>query len=82
MTFTKAEIKENLTILKEAYKRAVESGGVVSYSINSGQGTTSVTQASLSQIRAEIEHFNQLLQEITMFEDGSHIAAIRGAGLL
>mgnify|MGYP005802801507 FL=1 len=56
MSYSIKELKENISILKEAYKRAAESGGVTSYSLNSGQGSTSVTQGSLASIRAEIEY--------------------------
>lgn len=78
MAYSKEEIKETLKTLKEAYKRASESGGVVSYSINSGQGSSSVTSASLSSLRQEIQYWQNLLTEIEQFETGSHITAIRG----
>ena len=78
MAYSKEEIKEMLAILKDAYKRAAESGGVVSYSINSGQGSSSVTSGSLSSIRQEIQYWQNLLTEVEQFETGSHVTAIRG----
>ena len=63
MCYSIKELKENISILKEAYKRAAESGGVTSYSLNSGQGSTSVTQGSLASIRAELDYWTGLLNE-------------------
>lgn len=82
MAYSKEEIKERISILKEAYKRAAESGGVVSYSINSGQGSTSVTQATLSSLRQELQYWENLLNEVEMYDTGSHVTAIRGIDLL
>ena len=80
--YTKSEIEENITVLKDAYKRSVESGGVVSYSINSGQGTTTVTQASITVIRNELEYFKSLLNELEIIESGSHCVSLQGIGLI
>lgn len=82
MAYSKEEIKERISILKEAYKRAAESGGVVSYSINSGQGSTSVTQATLNSLRQELQYWENLLNEVEMYDTGSHVTAIRGLDLL
>ncbi len=80
--FTIKELKENLKALKEAYSRAVASGGVTSYTINSGQGSTTVQQASLSSIRNEISYFTGLLNERLEYESGSHCVYLRGSGVL
>jgi len=80
--YTKKELKENIEILKEAYKRAAESGGVTSYSINSGQSSTNVSQASLSSIRAELEYFTSLLDETEQFESGQNCISLQGIGYL
>jgi len=77
-TYTKEELETIISTLKTAYQRAVESGGVTSYTINSGQGSTSVTQASLSTIRGELEYYTNLLNELNMYENGEHITALRG----
>lgn len=82
MAYSEKEIKERISILKEAYKRAAESGGVVSYSINSGQGSTSVTQATLNSLRQELQYWENLLNEVEMYDTGSHVTAIRGLDLL
>ena len=75
------EILENLKVLKEAYKRAAESGGVTTYTLNSGQGTTNVKQASLKELREEIQHYENLYNEAKAVEDGSCFTLVRGLGL-
>ena len=81
-SYTIQELEGILATLKEAYQRAAESGGVVSYSINSGQGSTNVTQASLGSLRGEIEYYSNLLNEMKEIQAGSHCTAIRGLGAL
>lgn len=80
--FTVKQIKENITALNEAYLRAVKSGGVTSYTINSGQGSSTVQQASLSTIRSELNYWNQLLQEELEYGSGSHCTFIRDMGAM
>ena len=80
MSYSIKELKENISILKEAYKRAAESGGVTSYSLNSGQGSTSVTQGSLASIRAELDYWTGLLNEVIEYESGSHCVYVRDMG--
>ena len=75
------EILENLTVLKEAYKRAAKSGGVTTYTLNSGQGTTNVKQASLKELREEIQYYEGLYNEAKAAEDGSCFTLVRGLGL-
>lgn len=82
MSYTKTELIEIITILKEAQKRAIQSGGVTSYTINSGQGSTTVQQASLSSIRTEITYYTSLLNEITEVESGSHCISLHGMGYM
>lgn len=78
--FTVNQIKENISALNEAYLRAVKSGGVTSYTLNSGQGSSTVQQASLSSIRTELNYWKQLLQEEIEYGSGSHCTFIRDAG--
>lgn len=75
------EAKEMLVILKEAYKRAAKSGGVTTYTLNSGQGNTSVKQASLAELRAEIKEYESIYNELSEIEDGSNLTCIRSFGL-
>lgn len=75
--FTSVELKEIIKILKEALIRAGVNGGVTSYTINSGQGTTTVHQASLAEITAQIRYYGELLQETEEVETGSNIAIMR-----
>lgn len=75
--FTIAELKEIIKSLKEALLRATANGGVTSYTINSGQGTTTVHQASINDITAQIKFYGELLQETVEVETGSNIAIMR-----
>lgn len=76
------ELKGIVASLKVAYKRAIESGGVTSYTLNSGQGSTTVQQASLASIRNELQHYTNLLNERLMFESGSHCLPLRDMGVI
>lgn len=80
MAYTLKEVTETLTILQAAYKRAAESGGVSQYSLNSGQGSTNIKQATLSELRAEIEKFQNLQSELSGVENGDNFTYIRGGG--
>lgn len=80
--FTVQEIKENISVLQEAYKRLAKSGGVTSYTLNSGQGSTTVQQASLTTIRNELTYWNQILQEELEYGSCSHCTYIRDMGAM
>lgn len=79
--FTRNELSEIISTLKEAYLRAAASGGVSSYSLNSGQGATVVKQATMKEIQEQISHFQGLLNELEEIETGSNMTYIRGMGL-
>ncbi|MBO4738321.1 MAG: hypothetical protein J5606_02040 [Bacteroidales bacterium] len=79
--YTIDELKEIVTTLKVAYKTAAQAGGVTSYTIKSGQGENTVTQASLGSIRAELNHFTYLLNERLEQQNGSHCTFVRSAGI-
>jgi hypothetical protein len=81
LDYTIAEIKENIKALKTAYTNAVASGGVTSYTLKSGQGETTVQQASLSSIRNELSYFTYLLNERLEYENGTGCTFIRSAGI-
>jgi len=76
-----SELKEIISTLKEAYKRAIASGGVTSYSLSSGQGSTTVQNASLVSIRNELTYFTQLLNEEKEYGSGSHCICVRDLGV-
>lgn len=77
-----SELKEIISTLKAAYSRAIASGGVTSYTITSGQGSTTVQQASLSSIQSQLAYWQQLLNEELEYGSGSHCTFIRGTGVL
>jgi len=79
--FTIEEIKENIKALKAAYLKAIESGGVTSYTLKSGQGETTVQQASLATLRNELTFFTYLLNERSEYENGTGCTFIRSAGI-
>ena len=81
MMFTKTEIKENITALKQAYADVVASGGVTSYTINSGQGSTTVQSASMSSIRNELKYWTDMLAELEEYENGEHCTFVRSHGV-
>ena len=78
--YTIEELKENIAILKTAYKEAAQAGGVTSYTLNSGQGSTTVQKASLAAIRNELEHSTNILNDRLMVESGSNITPLRDMG--
>ena len=78
--YTIDEVSEIITSLKEAYKRAIASNGVTQYSINSGQGSSSVKSASLAEITAELNKWQQIYDDMLAAETGSNFTFIRGFG--
>lgn len=80
--YTKKELLEIIGVLKEAYKRAATSGGVTSYTLNSGQGSTTVQSASLSTIKNELAYFSNLYNEAIEYGSGSHCSYIRDLGVM
>lgn len=80
--YTIDELREIVATLKSAYKNAISSGGVTSYTLNSGQGSTTVQRASLNSIRSELQYYTSLLNERLMLQDGSHCVALRDLGVI
>lgn len=79
--FTKEELIEFISTLKEAYKKVAASGGVTSYTLNSGQGSTTVHSASLAEITTQIRIYSEMLNELLEVESGSNVTYIRDMGL-
>lgn len=79
--FTSIEIKSIITQLKTALIQAAASGGVTSYTLNTGQGSTTVHSASLEEITNSINYFQGLLNEIIEVETGSNITYVRDLGI-
>ncbi len=80
--YTVSQLRENLANCQEAYTRLLKSGGVTSYTISSGQGSSSVQQASLKTIRDELAHWQRLLNEELEYGTGAHCNYIRGEGVM
>lgn len=80
--YTISELKTIISTLNEAYLRAVKSGGVTSYTISSGQGSTTVQQASISSIQTQLAYWKQLLNEEIEYGSGSHCTYVRDMGVM
>lgn len=80
--YTVSELKGIIKTLNEAYMRAASSGGVTSYTLSSGQGSTTVQQASLKSIQEQISYFRQLLNEELEYGSGSHCSYMRDMGVM
>lgn len=80
--YTIQQLKENLANCQEAYTRLLKSGGVTSYTISSGQGSSTVQQASLKTIREELANWQRLLNEELEYGSGSHCSFIRDVGVM
>lgn len=78
MGFTIAELQTIITELKAALIRAAASGGVTSYTINSGQGSSTVHQASITTITEQLRLYVSMLNELVEIESGANITYIRG----
>ena len=79
--FTIPELQEIIGELKSALIRVAATGGVTSYTINSGQGSTTVHAASLTDIQNSLTYFMGLLNEQIEIESGSNMIYIRDVGI-
>lgn len=79
--FTSPELKNIISELKSALMRAAANGGVTKYTLNTGQGSTIVEQASLEQIQNALNYYTGLLNETLEIETGSNIVYIRDLGI-
>lgn len=75
--FTTTELQEIITTLKAALLRAAASGGVTSYTLKSGQGESTVQQASISMITSQIQIYTAMLNEISAAQSGGCFTIIR-----
>ena len=81
LDYTIDELKEIIATLKTAYLTAMKSGGVTSYTIKSGQGENSVSQASITTIKNELAYYTYLLNERVEHEINGGASFIRSAGI-
>lgn len=80
--FTIKQLRENVANCQEAYTMLLKSGGVTSYMISSGQGSSTVQQASLKTIQEQLTYWQQLLNEELEYGSGSHCSYIRDMGVM
>ncbi len=76
-SYTLEQIQQNLDALNSAYRNALTGGGVSSYTINSGQGSTTVKAASLSELLEQIKYWTYLKNETLAMKTGSHVTIAR-----
>lgn len=79
--FSVAELQSIIAELKSALMRAAANGGVTSYTLNSGQGSTTVHQAGINEITEQIKFYNGLLNETLEIETGSNLVYVRDLGI-
>lgn len=76
-SYTLEQIQQNLDALNSAYYNALSSGGLSSYTINSGQGSTTVKAASPSELLEQIKYWTYLKNETLAMKTGSHVTIVR-----
>ena len=81
LDYTIDELREIIKTLKAAYLTALKSGGVTSYTIKSGQGENTVSQASISTIKSDLTYYTYLLNERLEYEANGGASFIRSAGI-
>lgn len=79
--FTSGELRGIVGELKSALMRAAANGGVTKYTLNTGQGSTTVEQASLEQIKNTLNFYTGLLNEAIEIETGSNMVYVRDLGI-
>ncbi len=70
-------LAENIKNIKAAISKAIVSGGVVQYSLNSGQGSTSVRRATLAELTQQLREMQYLYNEAIENCTGSNINVMR-----
>lgn len=70
-------IAENINNIKAAISKAIVTGGVVQYSLNSGQGSTSVRRATLAELQQQLREMQYLYNEAVENYTGSNINVMR-----
>ncbi len=70
-------LAENIKNIKSAITQAIISGGVVQYTLNSGQGSTSVRRATLAELNKQLREFQYLYNEAKENYTGSNINVMR-----
>lgn len=79
--WTLQELKDIVSSLKEALKRAAANGGVSDYTIKSSQGETRVKQATIAEITEQIREYERRYNELLDIHSGSAATYMTGFGL-
>lgn len=70
-------LAENIKNIKTAITQAITSGGVVQYSLNSGQSSTTVRRATLPELTHQLRELQYLYNEAIENYTGSNINVMR-----
>lgn len=76
-SYTLEQIQQNLDALHSAYQNALVTGSVSSYTLNSGQGSTTVKVASATELLEQIKYWTYLKNETLAITKGSHVTIVR-----
>lgn len=77
MSISLEQIRQNINALNTAYQQSLQSGGISSYTINSGQGSTSVRCQSSAEILEQIKYWTYMENETKAHQSGSHVTIAR-----
>lgn len=72
-------LEENIANINTAITQATLAGGVSSYTLNSGQGSTTVKRATLAELWEMKKRFEYEYNEKKEYYTGSNISIIRNA---
>ena len=77
MCLSLEQIQQNLDALNAAYQKSLAGGGVSSYTINTGQGSTTVKVSSPAELLEQIKHWTYMKNETKEHSNGSHVTIAR-----
>lgn len=79
--WTLQELKDIVSSLKEALKRAAANGGVTDYTIKSSQGETRVKQATIAEISEQLKEYERRYNELLDIQSGAAATYLTSFGL-
>lgn len=75
------DLQENIQNIDIAIKKAIMEGGIVSYTLNSGQGSTTVRRSTLKELSDMRRELVYLYNEKKAHYSGSNISIIRNSNV-
>ncbi len=71
-------LRENIQSIQKAITLNAGNGGLIQYTYSTGQGSTSVRQASLGELVDLLKQLNSLYNDLQGQINGSNISILRG----